>query len=94
MAKQAKPLKRMHVHIGRGGRVVLPAEVRRALGVQTGDEMVLTLEPEGTPGSVRLETVPAAIRRAQQIVSEQATIGKTAASDELMAERRAAADDE
>lgn len=41
-------MKRMRVRAESGGRIVLPAGVRRALGVQIGDEMVLTVEPEGT----------------------------------------------
>jgi hypothetical protein len=56
--------------------------------------MVLSLEPEGMPGVVRLETVQAAIDRAQRIVAQMATSGQGEASEELIRERRAAADRE
>jgi AbrB family looped-hinge helix DNA binding protein len=93
MAKNRVPArKRMSVHIGRAGRLVLPADVRRALHIQAGDEMVLSLEPEGLPGAVRLETVQAAIERAQRIVTQTATAGELMASEELIQERRAAAE--
>ena len=38
--------------ISAGGRVVIPAEYRKALGVRTGDEVILTLDD----GEVRLYT--------------------------------------
>jgi hypothetical protein len=56
--------------------------------------MVLTLEPEGMPGAIRLETVQAAIERAQRIVTQTATAGELAASEDLIRERRAAAERE
>jgi AbrB family looped-hinge helix DNA binding protein len=94
MANRVPARKRMSVHIGRAGRLVLPADVRRALHVQAGDEMVLSLEPEGMPGAIRLETVQAAIERAQRIVAQMATAGAGEASEELIRERRAAAEGE
>jgi AbrB family transcriptional regulator, stage V sporulation protein T len=40
------PHKRYTVHVGERGRFVLPAEVRRDLGVDRGDVLVLEFEPE------------------------------------------------
>jgi hypothetical protein len=56
--------------------------------------MVLSLEPEGMLGAVRLETVQAAIERAQRIVAQMATAGEGEASEELIQERRTAAERE
>ena len=39
------------VHLGDRGRMVLPAEVRRTLGLQAGDRLILTLGPDA---SIRL----------------------------------------
>ena len=49
------------VKIGRGGRIVLPAQIRKALGVTTGDDLILSLRD----GEVRMFTRREAIRRAQ-----------------------------
>jgi bifunctional DNA-binding transcriptional regulator/antitoxin component of YhaV-PrlF toxin-antitoxin module len=35
-----------HVRVGSGGRVVSPAESRKALGVQIGDDMVIELKAD------------------------------------------------
>ena len=32
--------------LGQGGRIVLPAEFRKALGVKTGDELILSLKDD------------------------------------------------
>ena len=40
------------VQVGSKGRVVLPAEVREALGLREGERLLFTVEPEGT---VRVE---------------------------------------
>ncbi len=66
-----------------GGRVVIPAEYRRALGLHDGDEVVLRL----IDGEVRIISVREAIRRAQEIVRQYVPRGRSLA-DELIAERR------
>lgn len=40
--------RRYAVRLGDRGRIELPADVRRALRVQPGDEVILTIEPAGT----------------------------------------------
>jgi antitoxin PrlF len=69
--------------LGEGGRLVIPAEYRRALGIEVGDELVLTLEE----GALRVTTPREAIRRAQALVRSYVPEGRSL-SDELIADRR------
>ena len=68
-----------HVKIAPGGRVVVPAEFRRALGVDIGDDVVIEL----TNGELRLRSLDAAIQRAQEIVRKYVPKGVSLA-DELI----------
>jgi AbrB family looped-hinge helix DNA binding protein len=71
--------------LGEGGRLVIPAEYRKALGVDTGDELVLVLEDK----SIRVVTPQEGIRRAQAIIRSYLPEGEgTRLSDELIADRR------
>ncbi len=45
-----------HVHVGVRGRVVLPAEVRKRLGLQEGDRLILTVAPDGSMRLVSAST--------------------------------------
>ena len=76
------------VKIGQGGRIVLPAQIRKALGVTTGDDLILAL----SDGEVRMFTRREAIRRAQGMLKHLAP-GRSLV-DELIAERRAEAANE
>jgi AbrB family looped-hinge helix DNA binding protein len=76
-------MSRVVTKIGEGGRVVIPSEFRKALGVGTGDQVVLVLEE----GAVRMLTPREAIRRAQALVRQYVPEGRSL-SDELIAERR------
>jgi AbrB family looped-hinge helix DNA binding protein len=69
--------------VAAGGRIVLPAELRRALGVQVGDRVTLRFEG----GEVRIATARRAIERAQAIVRQYVPEGRSLV-DELIAERR------
>ena len=69
-----------------GGRIVIPAEFRAALGMNVGDRVTLCLED----GEVRIITVDQGIRRAQEMVRQWFPEGRSLA-DELIAERRAEA---
>jgi AbrB family looped-hinge helix DNA binding protein len=66
-----------------GGRVVIPAEYRQALGLHIGDELILRLEN----GEMRIFTPQQAIKRVQELVSPYLSQGSSLA-DELIAERR------
>lgn len=69
--------------LGAGGRIVVPAAFRRALGVEVGDPLVLVLED----GEMRVVSVPRAVARAQSRVRRYVPEGARLA-DELLAERR------
>lgn len=73
-----------------GGRIILPAAIRKAMGVTKGDS--LTLELEGDEVRMRSSKTErlAALRRLQAYVQ---TLPKSdiLASDQLIAERRAEA---
>jgi AbrB family looped-hinge helix DNA binding protein len=83
MERQMPTLK---TRITEGGRIVIPAEYRKALGLQVGDEVMLTLDD----GELRILTIEASIRRAQEIVSRYVPEGRSIV-DEFIAERRAEA---
>ena len=66
-----------------GGRIVIPAEYRRALGLQVGDEVVLRL----VEGELRILSLRQAIKQAQELVRRYIPEGRSLV-DELIAERR------
>ena len=47
-------MKPKRVTIGRGGRLVIPAEFRKGLGVRTGDQVVVDLKD----GELRVPSTP------------------------------------
>ena len=69
-----------------GGRVVIPAELRRQLGLQPGAEVVLDV----ADGELRIRSVRQAVESAQALVRRYVAQG-TSLADELIAERREAA---
>jgi antitoxin PrlF len=82
----------MHVQSGKivsGGRIQLPADVRRALSLKDGDK----LQIEVVDGEIRLRPWRQAIRRIQEIARPYVVEGQSVV-DELIAERRAEARDE
>jgi AbrB family looped-hinge helix DNA binding protein len=74
------------VRLGTKGRLALPVDVRRALGVQDGDRLVLRL----VDGEVRTWSPMRAVRVAQSAVRPYLSTGRSMV-DELVAERRAEA---
>lgn len=77
------------VKINENGRIVIPAQLREALGVSAGDEIVLRMEDEG----LNVTTQKHRIKRAQQLISRHVDATRSL-SDELIAERREAAKNE
>jgi AbrB family looped-hinge helix DNA binding protein len=69
--------------LGEGGRIVIPAEYRQALGLQVGDEVILRLED----GTLSIFTPRQAIKYAQDLLRPYLPEGRSL-SDELIAERR------
>ncbi len=77
------------IRINENGRVVIPASVRKALGIQPGDELVMRVEED----EIRITTLKRRIERAQNHVRKFAKPGASLV-DELIAMRREAADRE
>lgn len=71
------------VKIIEGGKLVIPAHMRRAMGIARGDTVVVELLPEG---ELRVRPLAAAVRRAQAIVRESIK-GDRSLAEELMRER-------
>lgn len=67
-----------------GNRVVIPAAIRKSLGLQIGDAVTLVLQNNG---EVRLLTQTEAIRQAQALVRQNVPKGRSLV-EELLAERR------
>jgi AbrB family looped-hinge helix DNA binding protein len=72
--------------INENGRVVIPASFRRALGIQSGDTIILRIENN----ELRITTLRQRLTKAQQIVRKHVP-PTTSLVDELIAERREAA---
>ena len=68
-----------------GNRVVIPATIRKSLGLKIGDAVTLVLRDNG---EVRLLTQTEAIRQAQQLV-RQFVPEERSLVEELLMERRA-----
>lgn len=76
---------RVYVTLGPQGRLVVPASVRRGLGLERGDQ----LSPAVTEGRMVLEPRSAAGARTRGLFKHLA--GESSVVDELIAERREAA---
>jgi AbrB family looped-hinge helix DNA binding protein len=72
--------------INENGRVVIPASYRRALGIRSGDTVVLRIEND----ELRITTLRQRLAKAQQLVTKYVPPA-TSLVDELIAERREAA---
>ncbi len=77
-------MRRPGTTLDRAGRVLIPAKVRKAMGIKPGDRLVLRLEDE----ELRVMSLDRAIRRAQEIVRKYVPPG-VLLSEELIADRRA-----
>jgi len=71
------------------GRVVIPAELRRALGLREGEDVLFTRDRE----SIRITPLRQAIGRAQDFFASLAP-AEVVMSEELLRERRDEAADE
>lgn len=73
----------IRLKINQNGRVVIPAAVRKALGVDIGDELIGQL----TDDELRITTMKRRIERAQRHVRKYVKPGVSLV-DELIADRR------
>ena len=73
----------IRVKVGPKGRVVVPAPIRRELGIEEGTELMARVEGDG----IVLEPRAAALRRLRALVREAVPEGVSLV-DELIAERR------
>lgn len=69
--------------IAENGRMVVPLDVRRAVGLDKGGKVLLRVDD----GRIIVETVEAAVARVQALARQFGTPGSSLA-DELIAERR------
>lgn len=74
------------IQVGAGGRVVIPAEMRTAMGVGEGD----ILSAQIIDGELRLLSQETAVRKAQELVRRYIPEGVSLV-DQLIGERRAEA---
>jgi len=77
---------RTRTRLGEKGRIVIPAEMRAVLVIDTGGVLDLRV----VDGELRISTIRSRIRRAQERASRYVKPG-TLVSDESSAERREAA---
>jgi AbrB family looped-hinge helix DNA binding protein len=76
----------IRLRLSENGRVVIPAEVRKALGVKAGDEILLEQGENGYRMTTRRQRIEEAQRHLRRFVTPGVSI-----VDELIAERREAA---
>lgn len=76
-------MKAIRTLVGKGGRVVIPAELRRAAGIEEAEPVLIRV----TDGEVRIYTVATALRRVQEHVRRYVPEDRLL-SEELIADRR------
>jgi len=77
-------MKSQHAKVSHSGRLSLPAEFRKAVGLEQGGDVVVELDGR----EIRIRTVSEVIERAQ-ILTDRLLSGKADASvAEFLAERR------
>ena len=75
--------------VTQGGRIVIPAEMRKQLGIEIGEDVNLSLEE----GSMRISTSKLALKRIRQTVQNIANT-ESSVVDELIADRRKESENE
>jgi len=79
-------MKEIRTRVNENGRIVIPAPLRRALGISAGDELVLRVEDD----ELRVTTLRRRIEHARRLVRRYIKPGRSLV-DELIAERHKAA---
>jgi AbrB family looped-hinge helix DNA binding protein len=76
----------IRTRVSQNGRIVIPASYRKALGINSGDEVVLRLQEDELCITTQQRRIERAQRRARGYLKPG-----TSLVDELLAERREAA---
>jgi len=72
-----------HVKIGENGRLVIPAVYRKALGIHSGDELILRIQD----GELRIFQQKLALQRARQLIQHKKQ-GNLSATDDFLEFRK------
>jgi len=75
----------MDINVAGNGRMVLPASVRKAMGLQGDAKVILTIEDD----QVRLSPMKHGVSRAQALYREHARLTRT--TDDFLSDRKAEA---
>jgi AbrB family looped-hinge helix DNA binding protein len=89
MSKATEPLEQYAIRAGERGRLVLPASLRKRIGLQEGDQLVITVEQDN---SLRLVSLSQQVLKAQGLFKDISP--GISLADELIEERRAEAKQE
>jgi AbrB family looped-hinge helix DNA binding protein len=73
--------------VSAGGRIVIPAEIRRKMGIHSGDQVILSYHD----GELHISTRKQRLKQAKDIV--KACAGNISLAEQLIEERRAEAND-
>lgn len=80
------------VQVSQGGRIVIPAEIRQKMGINIGDQVLLSWSDEAH--ELRIATRTQRLQHARDLVKPYATSATDSIVDALIRERRQAAADE
>lgn len=80
------------IQVSQGGRIVIPVEMRQKMGIKAGDQVLLTWSEESH--ELRVATRKQRLHHARELVKRYADTSDGSVVDELIRERRQAADDE
>jgi AbrB family looped-hinge helix DNA binding protein len=70
-------------HVSAGGRIVIPAEIRRKMDIQSGDQVLLSYHD----GELHIASRKQQLQQAKKIVLEFAS--EVSLAEQLLAERKA-----
>ncbi len=73
--------------VSAGGRIVIPADIRRKMDIRSGDQVILSYQD----GELHITTRKQRMQQAKAIVKSFA--GNSSLAEQLLAERRAEAND-
>lgn len=74
--------------VSAGGRIVIPAEIRKLMGINTGDQVILSYHD----GELHISTRKQRLKLAKALVKASCA-GNHSLVDELLEERKAEAND-